>query len=100
MMLRMMLFLAFSLLSACTSVRRPDVDLCIVNAPAQHLKCYNLLRDYTADGQLKPDAVPSYRRFGEREDLNKYLCVDPNGLAKLKAYIRELREAYENQCYH
>lgn len=84
-------------LSAC-GIPRPDADLCIVNAPNQNRKCYNLKRDYNADGSLRPGAKPTYRPNATIEDLNKSLVLDspdgfPEGIARMKAWVRKLREA-------
>jgi hypothetical protein len=59
-----------------------------------------LKRDYRDDGTLKPGAVPVYRPNLTVEDLNKGLFIDSasgpeDGLARLKAYIKKLREAAE-----
>lgn len=83
----------------------PDVDVCIVNAPNQNRKCYNLKNDYNSDGTLRADAKPVYRSNVTVLDLNKALVIDsphdeshPNpvhfedGIARLKAWIKKLRE--------
>ena len=89
--------------SSCASIQRPNVDVGIVNAPGKRVKYYNLERDYDADGKLKPGAVPTYRPFAKLEDLNKRLCLDSDAgpeeaIARFKAYVRNLREAYERDC--
>lgn len=86
-------------LSAC-GIPRPNADLCIVNAPNLNRKCYNLKRDYRDDGTLKPGAVPTYRPNATIEDLNKALVLDSpdgfeDGIARMKAYVKKLREAAE-----
>lgn len=96
------LWMVFSL-SGCATIRAPDTDLCIVNAPAKKRKCYNLAMDYQSDGRLKPTAKPVYRPVEKIEDLNKFLVVDSptgteDGQARLKAYIRALREEYQRGC--
>lgn len=83
----------FSLFSAgCAGIPRPDTNLCIVNAMEAHKKCYNMKRDYTANGTLKAEAEPSYTIIEDIKDLDKHLCIDPDGTAKLKAYLRKLAE--------
>lgn len=101
--------------SAC-GVPRPNADVCIVIAPPEDpeyprkRKCYNLERDYNDDGTLKAGAKPVYRPNEKIEDLNKALVIDspydaqnpnPNhfedGIARIKAWIKKLREAYENK---
>lgn len=77
-------------------IERPDTELCIVNAPGLVEKCYNLKEDYDDTGHLKLDATPLYRELHSVQDLNKHLCVDPEGTVNLKAFIKELREAYED----
>ena len=95
------------LLSGCGAIERPNTDLCIINAQAHHRVCYNIRDDYTDEGKLKPDAKPKIRINLSIEDLDKALIVDspydeenPNpthfedGLARLKTWIKELREGY------
>lgn len=96
-----LLLMIFS--SGCATVERPDTDMCVVNVPGEHAKCYNLKRDYNDDGSRNPSAIPTYRPIDRTkklslDDLNKNTCVDPDGLANLKSYIRELRDAYEREC--
>lgn len=102
--------------SAACGVPRPDADVCIVIAPPEDAeyprqrKCYNLAKDYNDDGTLKAEAKPVYRPNPKIEDLNKAMLVDsphdadnPNpahfedGIARIKAWIKKLREAYENK---
>lgn len=83
--------------SACAT-GRPDADVCIVNAPNQNRKCYNLKRDYGDDGLLRPDAHPTYRPTRALEDLNKAMVLDStdgfaDGIARVKAWVKKLREA-------
>lgn len=100
----MTLLMAFNiLLSGCSTIKKPNTDLCIVNAPAKHRKCYNLKTDYDDNGKLKPGAAPVYRSNVTVDDLNKATLIDSptgfeDGLADLKSYIKKLREAYEEQC--
>lgn len=96
------LLAVFSLFS-CASIKRPDIDVCIVNAPGKKINCYNLEKDYQDDGQLKPGAKFHTRVAASIQDLNKHLVFTSdtgpeNAIAKLKAYIKNLREAYENEC--
>jgi hypothetical protein len=93
-----MLFLAFSTLTACSSIKRPDTNLCVVNAVASHLTCYNMLRDYQDDGMIKPDAKPTIIPVDDLSDLNKFITTDPEGFARLKLYVKELRTYYQNGC--
>ncbi len=91
---------AFSLLllAACAGVPRPDTDLCIINAPAKHLKCYNMARDYDESGQLLPSAKPTFRPASVIKDVNKYMAIDTKGLANLKTYINTLRDELSRRC--
>lgn len=73
-------------------VPRPNTDLCVVNAPAGHQKCYNMNRDYDSNGQLLPNAVPSFKPAVVVEHLNKNICIDPDGWANLKAYISVVKD--------
>jgi len=68
-------------------------------------------RDYDDDGVLKPGAKATYRPNLTIDDLSKALVVDspfddehPNpthyedGIARLKTYIRELRDEANRKC--
>ena len=90
-------YLLFLSIAACNPPR-PDTNICIVNAPNGNMKCYNLKEDYTDEGNLKPDASPSYTPLLSVLDINKYACTDPDGLSNLKVYIRELRTEYDAGC--
>lgn len=90
----MILCLAFS---GCATIAKPDANLCVVNAPAQHLKCYNLKTDYTDDGNIRASAKAKYFRSESVEDLNKGVWMSNGDWAKVKGWIRELRKAYEEQ---
>lgn len=83
------LLISFNFLS-CAS--RPDSEICVVNAPAKHMKCYNLKDDYDSEGNLKIDASPLYRPALVVEDLNKYIVIDNNGsFENLKIWIGEMK---------
>lgn len=88
------LSISFSLVS-CAGVERPDTDVCVANVPALHERCYNLKKDYDDQGNRRPDAKPKTIVYKDEAamlaGLNKKTCVDPDGLANLKAYIDELR---------
>lgn len=92
--------IALLAVSSC-AVNRPNIQNCIVNAPNKNRKCYNLAADYNDDGTLKVSAKAVYKSNSKIEDLNKAFLVDSetgfeDGLAGLKAYIKELRQHYEN----
>lgn len=95
-MLRMMLFVSFSLLTIGCGVERPDTNLYVVNAPFEQAKGYNLKRDYDSEGNLKPGAKAIVIKVNSHYDLNKFVCTDPTGFANLKAYLQKMREAYRN----
>lgn len=89
-----------SIISSC-AVARPNTDVCIVNAPNNNRKCYNLKSDYNDDGSRKATAVPVYRDNKSIDDLNKAMVVDSptgyeDGLAALKTYINQLRAHYKD----
>lgn len=92
--MRLITLLMISNFLAC-AIPRPDTELCVVNAPGLTRKCFNLRDDYDDNGKLKPDASPLYLDTVTVQDLNKNVCTDPDGLANLKAYIKELREELE-----
>lgn len=89
-----LLLMGFSLLlSGCpVQVERPDTDLCVVNAQSEQRKCFNLLRDYDDDGFILPGAKPIYKPNRSIDDLNKNICIDPDGFERFKAYVKKLRE--------
>lgn len=84
------------LLSGCGGIKRPDSDLCVINVPGQTMKCYNLNHDYTSEGKLKSDAVPKYKPVLTLDDVNKLTCTDPDGLANLKVFIKEMSNYIRN----
>lgn len=101
--MRLTILLAAFSLTACATIKRPSIDICIVNAPGKKLNCYDMQRDYTDDGQLKPGVKFHTRPAPDIQAVNKHLIFTSdagpeNAIAKLKAYIKKLREAYENEC--
>lgn len=90
------LLISCNLLSSCAP-QRPDSEICVVNAPAMHMKCYNLKDDYDDEGNLKPDASPLYRPTVRVEDLNKYIVMDSEkSFENFKTWINELKQAYKD----
>jgi hypothetical protein len=87
-------FLAFSV--GCSTINKPNANLCVVNAPAEHLKCYNLKTDYTDDGNIKKSARAKYFQAATVNDLNKGVWMSNGDWAEVKKWIRELRKAYED----
>ena len=67
---------ACSLLTACGGVASPHILVCIVNAPAENRKCYEVDKDFDTNGALKPGAVPVIRANSSIADLNKAFTVD------------------------
>lgn len=102
-MMRSLALLTACSLFACASVPRPDSDIMIVNAAGNKRCGFNLLRDYGSDGHLLPGAKMFCRPNATVQELNKATVIDsstgfPDGLARLKTYIKLLREEYENRC--
>lgn len=95
MRLPILLLTAFSV--GC-GIAKPNTNLCIVNARGETRKCYNLHDDYDDEGRLKAGAKPKYFETKTVMDLDKNACTDPDGLAELKAYIKKLRVAFEEEC--
>jgi hypothetical protein len=100
MVFSFLMLLFASLATGCAGVPKPKAYVCVVNAPAQNRKCYNLETDYDENGNRKPEAKAIYRSNVTIDDLNKAMVIDSatgfeDGLAELKAYIKLLREAYE-----
>lgn len=86
------------LLFSCAKITRPDMDLCVINAPGKKLTCYNFKNDFGDDGQILPSAKPHFKPAPTIESVNKHVAIDPDGFGKLKAYVKLLREEYEKGC--
>ena len=82
----------------CVTVQRPDTDLCVVNAGAGHLKCYNMKKDFDDQGNRKPDAAATFKPAKTVDDLNKFVCTDLQGFENLKIYLNELKAAAQRSC--
>lgn len=82
-------------LYSCARIPKPNTDLCVINAPGQHLSCWNLKTDYNDNGQIKPGVKPKIKVANSLNDVNKFIVTDPDGFAELKAYIKLLREEYQ-----
>lgn len=101
-MRHVLLLMAFSLVG-CATVQRPNIEAMIVNAPGKKRCGYNLLNDYDDDGRIKPGAKMICRPNASVKDLNKAFLIDSEegftaAIAKLKAYIKNLREEAERKC--
>lgn len=88
--------------SSCSHITRPDIDVCQVNAPGKKLSCYRF-KDFLANGNIKAGTQPHFRPAPDVDALNKHLIfASDNGpmdaIAKIKAYVRKLRESYESEC--
>ena len=99
-MLRTICFLSFSAalltLNSC-GLRRPDVDVGVINVPKGYMRAYNMRDDYDDEGNRKSGAKPTTYRVKSVEDVNKWLCVNSKdgpeeAQARLIAYLRKLRE--------
>ena len=91
----MILSLVFS---GCAAIERPSAHVCVVNAYAEHIKCYNLATDYDENGQLKKSANAKFGPAKTVMDLNKGVWMSNSDWAKVKVWISELRTAYEENC--
>lgn len=88
--LLLILLISFSLIGC--AINPPDADLCVVNAGAKHLTCYNLKRDYVPEtGALKPEASPTFKPVSSLEDLNKYIVTDPDAFERIKIFTQQVR---------
>jgi hypothetical protein len=85
--------------SCARNVPKPDADVCVVNVPALHQKCYNIARDYDDNGYIKKDAKPMFKQYKDEAEmlagLNKNIATTPDGWAAIKAYLKSLREEQE-----
>lgn len=95
--MRLSLLLMICSSAACTTLERPDADLCVINAPNDQAECFNLRRDYSTEGHRNSDAAVSTINLIDLNDLNKYVCVNPEGFAELKQYVAQVRERLK-QC--
>ena len=86
------------LLASCAKIARPDIDLCLVNAPGKKLTCYNFKNDFNDSGQIKPGVQPHFKPAPDLEALNKHVIQSPDDFVKMKAYVKKLREEYEQGC--
>lgn len=90
-------------LTACATPR-PDIHFRIVNEPGKKRCGFSFKNDYTDDGRLKPDAKMTCVPTPDLKSLNKATLVEADGsethfedgLALLKAYIKNLREDYQS----
>lgn len=94
------LLMSFSaLMAGCANIERPDTNILGVNEPGLQLYGYNLKKDYDNTGKRKATAKPTIVQFQSRDEmavgLNKYMCTDPDGFARLKAYIQKVRKYCE-----
>ena len=94
----MMSFVGFSLLTACSSIERPDAYLCGVNAKSMQLRCYNLKSDFDRNGVLKDSAQPMIKPIKSVIDLNAGVYVTPSDFEKIKVYVREMKAYYDKNC--
>ena len=94
-MQRIALLAIFSIIFSGCGIPRPDSDLCVVNAPAKHQKCFNLKTDYSDAGTLLPGSVAKFKTANVVDDLNKNICTDPVSWARIKAYIVKLKQHCE-----
>lgn len=73
----------------------PDTDICIVNAQAGQMACYNLSRDYDSSGRIKPSSTPFYKPAYTIQDLDKAVTTDLRGLENLKVFSKQIRAQLE-----
>ena len=82
----------------CSSVERPNADICVINAPGLKLTCYNMRNDYDNSGNLKPGVQPHFKQTVTLYDVNKFITMSPDDFSELKAYVGELKDEYERGC--
>ncbi len=88
---------SFAILS-CAKISRPDADICVVNAFGKKLTCYNLARDYNDDGLIKPGTPAHFKPAPDIDSVNKHVVMSAADFGKFKAYVKKLREEYDNSC--
>jgi hypothetical protein len=91
-----MIGLFFCIILFGCSVQRPDTNLYVVNAAFHQARGYNLRADYDQDGNLLSTARAKVIPANQVQDLNKFICTDPDGFANLKAYVQQIRAAYQS----
>lgn len=105
MRLLMMSLAIFSLCACVHEPIRPNTYVSGLNGPDMWLEGYNLLRDYDADGNLKPDAKKNYYPFISVKDLNAALVIMPpgkipgdEGTKGLLRWLKELKLWSKDHC--
>lgn len=93
-MLRLMML--FAVCSLCACQHRPDAFVGVVNAPKKQIRGYNLRQDYDSNGNLKPGAKGETRPARSIDDVNKYVCTDPDGYEQILAAYQTLKEEYDS----
>lgn len=107
MRLKILLVLAGSLaLPGCASIAKPKIEVCELIAAEDtvnpRLGCYHF-KDFKDDGNIKPGIKPHFYAIPNLKALNKYFTVTSEAgpvaaLARLKAYVKKLREEADNGC--
>lgn len=91
------LCLTFSLIG-CAGVKRPDANVCGINAVSSNLRCYNILKDYSNDGTLNANAKPTLVPISGLNDLNAGIYFSPIDVEKLKVWIGDMRSWAKEHC--
>jgi hypothetical protein len=90
-LIKLLTILSISFSCAC-AINPPDSDICVVNAGAKHLTCFNLKRDYNEEnGALKPDATPTFKPVNSLDDLNKFIVTDADSFERIKIFTQQVR---------
>lgn len=87
----------FSLLMAgCSSIERPDSNLCGINAVGLRLHCYNLKKDFNNKGQRLKNAKPLVVQFKTEKEMldfmNKGFMMDVTSFERTNVFVKEVRE--------
>jgi len=82
--------------SSCSKVKRPDAYICGINSKSVELRCYNILKDFSDDGTMKPDAKPMIQPISGLDQLNAGVFMFPKEFEKVKVWLQDLRD-YSNQ---
>lgn len=86
-------------ISGCSSaIKRPDSDVLFINAEAQHLEGYNVLRDYDSLGNRNSSAKLIIRPAGDLSDINGWACTDPMGLRNIETSLKDARNYISKHC--
>ena len=86
---------------SCAGVSRPDADICGINfatdKPA-HLTCFNVLKDFDAQGVLLSTAKAHQKHILRPNSLNAGKYVSKEDWPKFQVWAQDGRDYIKNHC--